>query len=117
MRKADFLGRIVKWGTMLGAYDIKYQPRTLIKGQVLANFVAKFTLESMGKNLGLNQICGVVSDSTPLWEIYVNGASIYQGFGLGVVLLSLEGAFLSSRYDWSSQHPTMKQNRRHYCPD
>lgn len=31
---------------MLGAYDVKYMPRTTIKGQVLADFVAEFT-ESM----------------------------------------------------------------------
>ncbi|XP_075651896.1 uncharacterized protein LOC142622328 [Castanea sativa] len=28
---------------MLGAYDVKYKPRTAIKGQILADFVAKFT--------------------------------------------------------------------------
>ena len=27
---------------MLGAFDIKYQPRTSIKGQVLADLVAEF---------------------------------------------------------------------------
>ena len=30
-------------GTMLGAYDVRYMPRTAIKGQVLADFVAEFT--------------------------------------------------------------------------
>lgn len=48
----------------------------------------------MGKNLGLSQICGVESDSTPLWKIYIDGASNYQGSGLGVVLLSPKGALL-----------------------
>ena len=35
----------VKYGriTVLRAFDIKYMPRTPIKGQVLANLVAKFT--------------------------------------------------------------------------
>lgn len=36
------MGRIVKWGTKLGTFDIRYEPRNFIKGQVLANFVAKF---------------------------------------------------------------------------
>ena len=35
--------RVAKWGTMLGAFDIKYLLRTAVKGQVLANLVAKFT--------------------------------------------------------------------------
>ena len=36
-------GRIAKWGTILGAFDIKYMPRTSVKGQVLADLVAEFT--------------------------------------------------------------------------
>ena len=27
----------------MGAYDIKYMPRTIVKGQVLADLVAEFT--------------------------------------------------------------------------
>ena len=36
---------MVKYGkiTVLGVFDIKHMPRTSIKGQVLANLVAKFT--------------------------------------------------------------------------
>ena len=35
----------IKYGriTVLGALDIKHMPRTSVKGQVLANLVAKFT--------------------------------------------------------------------------
>ena len=43
LRSADYTGRIAKWGTILGAFDIKYMPRTSIKGQVLADLVAEFT--------------------------------------------------------------------------
>ena len=43
LRSADYTGRIAKWGTILGAFDIKYMPRTSVKGQVLADLVAKFT--------------------------------------------------------------------------
>ena len=38
----DYTGRIAKWGTVLGAFDIKYVPRTSVKGQVLADPVAEF---------------------------------------------------------------------------
>ena len=31
LRKSNYTDRIVKWGTMLRAYDIKYMPRTAIK--------------------------------------------------------------------------------------
>ena len=42
LRSADYTGRIAKWGIILGAFDIKYMPRTSIKGQVLSNLVAEF---------------------------------------------------------------------------
>ena len=42
LRSADYTRKIAKWGTILGAFNIKYMPRTLIKGQVLADLVAKF---------------------------------------------------------------------------
>ena len=49
LRSADYTKRIAKWGTILGAFDIKYMPRTSIKGQVLADLVAEFAecLEEM----------------------------------------------------------------------
>ena len=43
LRKSDYIGRIAKWGTKLGAYNVKYMPRTAIKGQILVDFVAEFT--------------------------------------------------------------------------
>ena len=43
LRKTNYTGRIAKWGTILGAFDISYMPCTSIKGQVLADLVAEFT--------------------------------------------------------------------------
>ena len=42
LRSVDYTGRVAKWGTILRAFDIKYMPHTSIKGQVLADLVAKF---------------------------------------------------------------------------
>ena len=42
LRSANYTGRVAKWGTILGVFNIKYMPRTSIKGQVLANLVAEF---------------------------------------------------------------------------
>ena len=52
LQKADYTGRIAKWGMILGAFDIKYLPRTSINGQVLVDLVAEFvepSLEEMVK--------------------------------------------------------------------
>ena len=40
LRSANYTGRIAKWDTILGAFDIKYMPRTSVKGQVLANLIS-----------------------------------------------------------------------------
>ena len=42
LKSADFTRRIAKWGTVLGAFDIRYMPRTSVKGQVLTDLVAEF---------------------------------------------------------------------------
>ena len=42
LRSVDYIGRIAKWGTILRAFDIKYMPRTSVKGQVLVDLVAEF---------------------------------------------------------------------------
>ena len=42
LRSADYTGRIAKWNTVLGVFDIKYMPRTSVKGQILADLIAKF---------------------------------------------------------------------------
>ena len=49
LQSADYTGRIAKWGTILGAFNIKYMPRTSIKGQVLADLVAEF-VEGLAEN-------------------------------------------------------------------
>ena len=43
LQSADYTGRIAKWSTILGAFDIKYMPCTSVKGQVLADLIVEFT--------------------------------------------------------------------------
>ena len=43
LQSAEYTGRIAKRGTILGTFDIKYVPRTSVKGQVLADLVVEFT--------------------------------------------------------------------------
>ena len=49
---ADYTRRIAKWGTILGAFDIKYMPCTSVKGQVLADPVAEFAEPSLEEEAG-----------------------------------------------------------------
>ena len=56
LRSADYTGRIAKWATILGAFDIKYIPHTSVKGQVLADLVAEFAKCPEEANLKQNDM-------------------------------------------------------------
>ena len=93
LRSADYTGRIAKWGTILGALDIKYMPRTSIKGQVLADLVAEFTepeIEELPSNGNMDEkLVGTISQyCLMMWEVYVDGVSNQKGSEVGLVLMS-----------------------------
>jgi hypothetical protein len=94
-RSSDFSGRISKWGAHLGAYDVRYKPRTSIKGQVLADFIAEFAPEKSD----LPTIEEHPKDVERIlekngWTLYVDGVANSRGSGLGIVLISPEGELL-----------------------
>ena len=93
LRSADFTGRIAKWGTILGAFDIKYMPRTSVKGQVLTDLVAEFTepeVNELPSNRNVDgKLVGTISQYyLPTWKVYVDGASNQKGSGVGLALTS-----------------------------
>ena len=95
LRSADYTGRIVKWGTILGAFDIKYMPHTSIKGQVLADLVAEFAecpeeMEGGSEKLGEGLVSVASVQCLPPWKLYVDGAANQRGSGVGLVLVSPE---------------------------
>ena len=44
MSSPEAAGRMALWAIELSKFDIRYRPRTAIKGQEVADFIAKFTL-------------------------------------------------------------------------
>ena len=89
LRRLDFMGRIAKWRASLGAFDIQYRSHTFIKGQVLVDFVAKFSLG----HLEIMQVKGskVVELHEKIWQMHMDGASNCWGAGVGIILISLKG--------------------------
>ena len=69
LRSADYTERIAKWGTILRAFDIKYMPRTSVKGQVLAYLVAEFTkpkIEELPSDGNMDEkLVGTISQYCP----------------------------------------------------
>ena len=93
LQTADYTGRIAIWSIILGAFDIKYMPRTSIKGQVLADLVAEFAEPPVeivveernmdGKSVGI-----ISTPGPPCWKVYVDGKANQRGSRVGLVLIS-----------------------------
>ena len=97
LRTTDYTGRIALWNTIIGAFDIKYIPRTSIKGQVLADLMAEFVeppVETLTELCGMEgKPIGVVSvPKPPCWKVYVDGVANQRGSGVGLVLITPERA-------------------------
>ena len=80
LRSADYTGRIAKWGTILGAFDIKYMPRIAVKGQVLADLMAEFAECPKEMNIERHSMdeksVGLISAQCPSpLKVYMDGAA------------------------------------------
>ena len=84
LHKPETSGRLIKWAIELSEFDIRYKPKTVIKGQILADFVMEFT------SAELVEATQMTSD-LPIWRLFVDGAANAQGSGVGLILTYLEG--------------------------
>ena len=84
LHKPETSGRLMKWAIELSEFDIKYKPKTAIKGQVLADFIMEFTSAEPTENTK-------APTDLPIWKLSVDGATNTQGSGAGLILTSLEG--------------------------
>ena len=91
----DYTGRIAIWNTIMGVFNIKYMPRTSIKGQVLADLVAEFAeplveIVAEERNMSGKSVGEISMPRPPCWKVYVDGAANQRGSGVGLVLMSPE---------------------------
>uniref|UniRef100_A0A2N9F8W7 Integrase catalytic domain-containing protein n=1 Tax=Fagus sylvatica TaxID=28930 RepID=A0A2N9F8W7_FAGSY len=93
-RSSDFSGRISKWGAQLGTYDVRYKPRTTIKGHVLDDFIAEFAPDNDILIGGEHPKDTERDLEKKDWALYVDGAANSRGSGLGIVLISPKGELL-----------------------
>lgn len=87
LRRSNFMGRIVKWGTRVGVFDIRYKPRNSIKGQVLTDFMAEFTPSFSG-------LVGICQIKLGQRKVFTDGASNVRGSRVRIILISPEGVRL-----------------------
>ena len=90
LKRSNFTGRVAKWGTQLGSFDVRYRPRSSVKGQVLVDFVAEFSLRSE-----VEVVCHM---EVHPWKVFVDGASSAMGAGAGIVIITPKGIKLEHSF-------------------
>nr|XP_023883436.1 uncharacterized protein LOC111995738 [Quercus suber] len=75
MSSPEAVGRMALWAIELGEFDIHYRPRTAIKGQAVADFIAEFTQTGQQEPQALR-----------LWKIHTDGSSNRLVGGAEVVI-------------------------------
>ena len=84
VRNRDAVGWISKWALELMGHDIRYIPRTAIKSQALAYFVAEW----MEVELPTPDV------THEYWTMYFDRSVMAPGSGAGVFLISPDGSRL-----------------------
>jgi ribonuclease HI len=81
MNKPDEAGRLIQWSIEMSEFDIDYRPRTAIKAQALADFIAEFThpWEEEGE-----------PEQLEIWTVNIDGSSTKEMGGAGIILVSPE---------------------------
>ena len=83
MNKPEAAGRMVQWAIKLSQFDIEYHPRTAIKAQVLADFIAKFTFSDEDS----------LTNKAERWTIQTGSLAQRRG-GVRVVITTLDEEIL-----------------------
>ncbi|XP_068500838.1 uncharacterized protein [Phaseolus vulgaris] len=83
LQKPDVAGRMVRWAVELSEFEIQYEARGSIKGQVYADFVAELSLG------GEHEV-----EAGSQWLLSVDGFSNQQGSGAGIVLEGPNGVLI-----------------------
>jgi hypothetical protein len=87
--------RLGKWAYGLVEYDLIYESLKSIKGQIVANFIVEHRVDiEHDLDVGLILL-------TP-WKLYFDGSACSNGQGIGVVFISLNGAYfeMASRLEY-----------------
>ncbi|XP_075083376.1 uncharacterized protein LOC142167119 [Nicotiana tabacum] len=89
LHKQELSGKLAKWVIELIEYDIIYQPRSTVKSQILADFVADFSTNLV---LEAEKELQVFTGTNPgTWILFTDGSSNIKGAGLGIVLIPTLG--------------------------
>ncbi|GKV30878.1 hypothetical protein SLEP1_g39649 [Rubroshorea leprosula] len=81
LQKPELSGRLIGWSVELSEYNLKFQPRTTIKGQAVADFPVECVSATVKEK----------APEHPIWVLYVDSPANIEGSGAGAVLLGPDG--------------------------
>ncbi|XP_068503717.1 uncharacterized protein [Phaseolus vulgaris] len=84
LQKPDVVGRMVRWAVELLEFDVQYEPRGPIKGQMYADFVVELSPTDSRQE----------EEASFRWVLLVDGSSNQQGSGADVILEGPHGLLI-----------------------
>ncbi|GJQ89984.1 reverse transcriptase domain-containing protein [Tanacetum coccineum] len=89
LSKADNSGKLAQYSVELGAYNIAYEPRSAIKGQILSDFLNEVPVGSDAMvPRRTPYTVDHQKDGKEEWVLYTDGASGAKGSGVALILIS-----------------------------
>lgn len=89
LHKPEISGWLTKWDVELSEYEISFQPHTALKSQVLADFIADFSIYSTIQ--ADKELLNLTERTSSKWTLSIDGSSNVNGTGIGLVLTSPKG--------------------------
>jgi len=83
LQKLDVAGRMVRWAVQLSEFDVQYEPRGPIKGQVYVDFVVEISSAATHQE-----------GAGFIWVLSVDDSSNQQVSGAGVILEGPDGLLI-----------------------
>ncbi|XP_009385521.2 uncharacterized protein LOC103972866 [Musa acuminata AAA Group] len=81
LSKFDVARRLLKWSVELGEFNIRYVPKTAVKAQSVADFIAELVQNENESSEQLEEA----------WFLHVDGSATSSSAGAGLVLSTLDG--------------------------
>ena len=84
LHKPETSKRLMKWAIELSEFDIRYKPKVVVKGNILADFIIEF---SPTHTIEATQL----APDLPIWKLSVDGAANAQESSAELILTSPDG--------------------------
>ncbi|XP_058189317.1 uncharacterized protein LOC131306905 [Rhododendron vialii] len=93
--KPMLTSKLVRWLLLLAEFDLEYVTRKSVKGRAVAKFLADHPVDGLKDSNFVFPDEGVLIVVEDIWTLYFDGAANQKGFGIGVLLITLDDSHIS----------------------